>query len=100
MIVGDVRTEPGGWRADGHVAGVRPHAEGWFGRPGLSGHRPDSSAGDPAAGHDWSPHFRPAGLEHHGRRASIEAADAAAEIGLAIPAQRALTAAVVLIQAV
>jgi alpha-galactosidase len=70
------------------LAPVRPcsllpeHAEGWFGRPGLSGHRLDTSAGYPAAGRDWSPRFRPMRSEHDGRRALLEAADPAAGLRL------------------
>ena len=52
------------------------HGEGWFGRPGLSGHRLDTGGGYPAAGRDWSPVFRQARCEHDGRRARVEAADA------------------------
>ena len=37
------------------------HGAGWFGRPGLSGHRLDTSGGHPAAGRDWSPLFRATG---------------------------------------
>src|SRR6516164_8136972 len=33
------------------------HAAGWFGRPGLSGHRLHADGGQPAAGRDWSPLF-------------------------------------------
>jgi alpha-galactosidase len=51
------------------------HGEGWFGRPGLSGHRLDTGAGDPAAGRDWSPLFLPVRSEHDGRRARVEATD-------------------------
>ncbi len=58
------------------------HGQGWFGRPGLSGHRLDTSAGYPAAGRDWSPVFQPAGRQHDGRRARVEAADAAAGLRL------------------
>src|SRR6516225_8560701 len=58
------------------------HAEGWFGRPGLSGHRLDAGAGDPAAGRDWSPLFRPVRSEHDGRRARVEATDKAAGLAL------------------
>jgi alpha-galactosidase len=55
---------------------------GWFGRPGLSGHRLATSAGYPAAGRDWSPLFRPTRAEHDGRRARVEAADATAGLRL------------------
>jgi alpha-galactosidase len=34
------------------------HATGWFGRPGLSGHRLAGPAQRPAAGRDWSVRFR------------------------------------------
>jgi len=70
------------------LAAARPcsllpeHGEGWFGRPGLSGHRLDTSAGYPAAGRDWSPRFRPTRSEHDGRRARVEAADPAAGLRL------------------
>ena len=52
------------------------HGAGWFGRPGLSGHRLNTGAGYPAAGRDWSPVFRPTRSEHDGGRARVEAADA------------------------
>ena len=70
------------------LAAVRPcsllpqHAEGWFGRPGLSGHRLGTGAGDPATGRDWSPLFVPTQFEHDGRRARIEAADKGAGLEL------------------
>ena len=70
------------------LASARPcsllpeHGEGWFGRPGLSGHRLDTGAGCPAAGRDWSPRFQPTRTEHDGRRARVEAADAAAGLRL------------------
>src|SRR5215468_5422058 len=55
---------------------------GWFGRPGLSGHRLNTSGGHPAAGRDWSPLFRPGPAEHAGRRAWVEAEDATAGLRL------------------
>ena len=70
------------------LASARPcsllpeHGEGWFGRPGLSGHRLDTGAGYPAAGRDWSPRFQLTRTEHDGRRARVEAADAAAGLRL------------------
>jgi alpha-galactosidase len=82
------------------LAAVRPcsllpeHGEGWFGRPGLSGHRlsegaadraddrADDAAGAPAAGRDWSPLFQPMRTGHDGRSARVEAADAAAGLEL------------------
>ena len=70
------------------LAAARPcsllpeHGEGWFGRPGLSGHRLDTGARDPAAGRDWSPLFVPTQSEHDGRRARIEAADKGAGLEL------------------
>jgi alpha-galactosidase len=63
------------------LAAVRPcallpeHASGWFGRPGLAGHRVDTTGGQPAAGRDWSPAFRPVRSERDGRRARVEAED-------------------------
>jgi len=56
------------------------HGEGWFGRPGLSGHR--LGAGYPAAGRDWSPVFRATRCERDGRRVRVEAADADAGLRL------------------
>ncbi len=58
------------------------HAAGWFGRPGLSGHRLHADGGRPAAGRDWSPLFRPTRYSHDGTRARIEAEDAAAGLRL------------------
>jgi hypothetical protein len=73
---------PAGGLEPGEVAAlqaaVRPcpllpeHGAGWFGRPGLSGHRLDTSGGHPAAGRDWSPLFRAARLAHGDRRAPAE----------------------------
>jgi alpha-galactosidase len=70
------------------------HGAGWFGRPGLSGHRLGTGAGDPAAGLDWSPRFRPAGFEHDGTRveddgtrARLEAEDQVAGLGLTSEAE-------------
>ena len=70
------------------LAAARPcpllpqQGEGWFGRPGLSGHRLGHGEGGPEAGGDWSPLFRPARSEHDGRRARVEAADKAAGLRL------------------
>jgi alpha-galactosidase len=70
------------------LAAVRPcpllpqHAEGWFGRPGLSGHRLDAEADGLAAGRDWSPLFLPVRSGHDGGRAVIEAEDKAAGLRL------------------
>ena len=70
------------------MAAVRPcpllpqHAEGWFGRPGLSGHRLDAETGGPAAGRDWSPLFLPVRSERDGVRAVVEAEDKAVGLGL------------------
>jgi alpha-galactosidase len=74
------------------LAAVRPcallpeHGLGWFGRPGLSGHRLDASEGT-AAGRDWSPVFRPTGIESDGRRAVIRAEDATAGLRLVTEAE-------------
>ncbi len=68
------------------LTAVRPcpllpgHGEGWFGRPGLSGHRLGDGGHYPAAGRDWSPLFGLTRGEHDGRRAWVEAADA--DVGL------------------
>src|SRR6516225_9289886 len=58
------------------------HGEGWFGRPGLSGHRLDAEAGVPAAGRDWSPLFAPVRSECEDGRAAVEAEDKAAGLRL------------------
>jgi alpha-galactosidase len=58
------------------------HGEGWFGRPGLSGHRLDAEAGVPAAGRDWSPLFAPVRSEREDGRAAVEAEDKAAGLRL------------------
>ena len=57
-------------------------AAGWFGRPGLSGHRLRAGGGQPAAGRDWSAWLRPTRYSHDGPRARIEAEDAAAGLRL------------------
>ena len=59
------------------------HGTGWFGRPGLSGHRLGTGGASPAAGRDWSPRFRPTSAEHDGNRARVEAEDAVAGLRLA-----------------
>jgi alpha-galactosidase len=70
------------------LAAARPcpllpqHAEGWFGRPGLSGHRLAGEPGRLAAGRDWSPLFLPVRSEPGGRRAVVEAEDKAAGLAL------------------
>ena len=70
------------------LAAARPcpllpqHGEGWFGRPGLSGHRLDTGPAYPAAGRDWSPLFLPVRSEYDGRRARVEAADKTAGLAL------------------
>ena len=70
------------------LAAARPcsllpqHAEGWFGRPGLSGHRLGTGVGGPEAGGDWSPLFRPVRSEHDGSWARVEAADTTAALEL------------------
>ena len=80
------------------LGAVRPcsllpeHGEGWFGRPGLSGHRLGQGAAEPAAGRDWSPLFGPtrfeqarsehAPSEHGTHWARVEAADQTAGLEL------------------
>jgi alpha-galactosidase len=74
------------------LAAARPcallpeHGRGWFGRPGLSGHRLGAGGG-PVAGRDWSPVFRPARIEHDGCRARVEAGDTAAGLRLVTEAE-------------
>jgi len=87
------------------LAAVRPcallpeHGLGWFGRPGLSGHRLDPD-GHPAAGRDWSPLFRPTGPISTGaisteptstgadtRRAEVSAEDVTAGLRLVTEAE-------------
>ena len=80
------------------LGAVRPcsllpeHGAGWFGRPGLSGHRLGQGAAEPAAGRDWSPLFGPtrfeqarsehAPSEHGTHWARVEAADQTAGLEL------------------
>ena len=67
------------------LAAMRPcsllpeHATGWFGRPGLSGHRPE--------GRDWSPRFASVSIDHDGDRARIEAEDKVAGLRLVTEAE-------------
>src|SRR6185437_10831044 len=67
------------------LAAMRPcpllpeHAAGWFGRPGLSGHRP--------AGRDWSPRFGPARIDRDGNRVRLEADDQVAGLRLVTEAE-------------
>jgi hypothetical protein len=63
------------------------HGTGWFGRPGLSGHRLDTSGGHPAAGRDWPPLFRAARPEYGARRARVEAEDSGAGLRLVTEAE-------------
>ena len=75
------------------LAAVRPvtllpeHGEGWFGRPGLAGHRLDAAGAGPAAGRDWSPVFRPERSSGEDGRARVEAADQAAGLRLVTEVQ-------------
>ena len=62
------------------------HGEGWFGRPGLAGHRLDAG-GHPAVGRDWSPLFRLSRSGHGDRRARIEAEDPVAGLRLVTEAE-------------
>jgi alpha-galactosidase len=52
------------------------NADGWFGRPGLSGHRGAREAGA------WSSRFVPTSISTTRRGATIEAADNQADLGL------------------
>src|SRR6202012_6097098 len=89
--VGPAATAPDPRDAAVLLAAVRPcpllpeHGEGWFGRPGLAGHRLGSGAGlteGPAAGRDWSPLFRPDSVTVEDDRARIDATDPDAGLGL------------------
>jgi alpha-galactosidase len=65
------------------------HGLGWFGRPGLSGHRLDAGH-RPVAGRDWSPVFRPTKpttSESAGRRAEVCAEDVTAGLRLVTEAE-------------
>jgi alpha-galactosidase len=85
--VGPAATAPDPREAAALLAAVRPcpllpeHGEGWFGRPGLAGHRLGSEA-EAAAGRDWSPLFRPSSAALEDDRARIDAADTDAGLGL------------------
>ena len=74
------------------LAAARPcallpeHGLGWFGRPGLSGHRLDAGSG-PVAGRDWSPLFLPSGIESDSRRAVVRAEDVTAGLRLVTEAE-------------
>jgi alpha-galactosidase len=60
-------------------------AAGWFGRPGLSGHRP--GGGGQPAGRDWSPWFAAAGVDRDGGRVRVEAEDKTAGLHLVTEAE-------------
>ena len=75
------------WLRSGPGTLLPEHGAGWFGRPGLSGHRLDTSGGHPAAGRDWSPLFRAARTEYGERRAVVEAADSRAGLHLVTEAE-------------
>jgi alpha-galactosidase len=85
--VGPAATAPDPRDAAALLAAVRPcpllpeHGEGWFGRPGLAGHRLGSEA-EPAAGRDWSPLFRPSSVAVEDGQARIDAADTDAGLDL------------------
>jgi alpha-galactosidase len=68
------------------------HGLGWFGRPGLSGHRlgdgdRDRDGDYPPAGRDWSPLFRPTSIESASHRAVITAEDRTAGLRLVTEAE-------------
>jgi alpha-galactosidase len=65
-----------------HCALLPEHAAGWFGRPGLSGHRLGPQGAEPAAGRDWSPRFRPVRITQDGAKACLEGADEVAGLAL------------------
>jgi alpha-galactosidase len=67
-----------------HCALLPEHAGGWFGRPGLSGHRLGRK---PVAGRDWSPRFRPVRVTQDGPEARLEGADDVAGLALATELQ-------------
>ena len=91
--VGPAATAPDPRDAAALLAAGRPcpllpeHGEGWFGRPGLAGHRlgadhrPGAGTG-PAAGRDWSPLFRPGSVAAEDGRIRIDATDKDAGLGL------------------
>ncbi len=97
--VGPAATAPEPRDAAALLAAGRPcpllpeHGEGWFGRPGLAGHRLGAShqaadghqpgaGAEPAAGRDWSPLFRPGSMTAEDGRIRIDAADPDAGLGL------------------
>jgi alpha-galactosidase len=72
-----------GWRC----SLLPQHGAGWFGRPGLSGHRLGAPGDSKPAGHDWSPRFLPAGAMGGGLQARIQAMDRVAGLKLVTEAE-------------
>jgi alpha-galactosidase len=58
------------------------HASGWYGRPGLAGHRLAGPGAGPAAGRDWSPLFGAVRVTGDGTSAQVEAEDRVAGLAL------------------
>ncbi len=73
--------------ASWHCALLPEHSAGWFGRPGLSGHRLDGPDGAAPAGRDWSPRFRPVAVEHDDGRARAVGEDEAAGLRVVTEAE-------------
>jgi alpha-galactosidase len=73
--------------ASWHCALLPEHSAGWFGRPGLSGHRVDGPDGAAPAGRDWSPRFRPVAVEHDEGRARAAGEDETAGLRVVTEAE-------------
>ncbi|MFD6416284.1 alpha-galactosidase [Streptomyces sp. NPDC060194] len=68
--------------AESAVPLLPEHWRGWFGRPGLSGHRLAGTVGEPAAGRDWAPAFTLTGARVDGDVLTMEAHDPVAQLSL------------------
>ncbi|MFJ9884755.1 alpha-galactosidase [Streptomyces sp. NPDC091287] len=58
------------------------HWRGWFGRPGLSGHRLAGTGGEPPTGRDWAPAFSLDRARVEGAVLTMEAHDTVAGLSL------------------
>ncbi|MEV0849638.1 alpha-galactosidase [Streptomyces sp. NPDC049954] len=68
--------------AESAVPLLPEHWRGWFGRPGLSGHRLAGTGDDPRSGRDWAPAFTLDSARVEGAVLTMEAHDTVAELSL------------------